>query len=143
MAHRFLHYAPHKGAIPQRVSGVLVSMDEGKAVAYAIDALQSRGTFFIAPGDVTYQGMIVGEHCKEGDLVVNVQKGKQLTNIRAAGSDRNMQIAPPRRLGLEETREFIADDELVEVTPQSIRMRKRLLTETDRRRRRRAAAAGE
>jgi GTP-binding protein len=140
MSHRFLRYAEHKGDIPQRTNGVLISMDQGKAVAYAADGLQSRGTLFVGPGDVTYEGMISGEHCKEGDLVVNLQKGKQLTNVRAAGSDRNMQIAPPRRMSLEEALEFIADDELVEVTPESIRLRKRLLTEAERRRQRRSAA---
>jgi len=139
MSHVFSRYVPHKGPIPQRNSGVLVSMERGKAVAYAIDALQSRGTFFIDPGQVTYEGMIVGEHCREGDLVVNVQRGKQLTNMRAAGSDRNMQIAPARRLSLEEALEFIADDELVEVTPVDIRMRKKLLDETERKRERRRA----
>lgn len=141
MAHRFLEYVPHRGPIPQRINGVLVSMGQGKAVAYALDALQSRGSMFVSPGDVTYEGMIVGEHCKEGDLVVNLQKGKQLTNMRAAGSDRNMQIAPAVRLSLEEALEFIADDEFVEVTPKSVRLRKRLLGEVARRRERRAAAS--
>lgn len=140
MSHRFVRYAGHKGDIPQRTNGVLISMDQGKAVAYAIDGLQSRGTLFVAPGEVTYEGMISGEHCKEGDLVVNLQKGKQLTNVRAAGSDRNLQIAPPRKMSLEEALEFIADDELVEVTPENIRLRKRLLTEADRRRHRRSAS---
>ena len=137
MSHVFAHYAPYKGPILQRAAGVLVSMDQGKASAYAIDALQSRGTFFVAPGDVTYGGMIVGEHCRDNDLVVNLQKGKQLTNVRAAGSDRNMQIAPARRLSLEEALEFIADDERLEVTPASIRLRKALLGETDRKREKR------
>lgn len=137
MSHTFERFAPHKGAIPQRINGVLISMDQGKAVGYAIDALQSRGTFFIDPGALTYEGMIVGEHCRDNDLVVNLQKGKQLTNMRAAGSDRNMQIAPARRVELEEALEFIADDELVEVTPKSIRMRKKMLHENDRKRERR------
>ncbi len=138
LAHRFTHYAPLKGAIPHRINGVMVSLDQGRAVAYAIDALQLRGTFLVGVGDTTYEGMIVGEHCKEGDIVVNLQRAKQLTNMRAAGSDRNMKIAPPVRLSLEEALEFIAADELVEVTPKSLRMRKRYLTENDRKRQRRA-----
>ncbi len=138
ISHRFLRYAPFKGVIPQRSNGVLVSMDSGKAVAYAIDGLQSRGFFFIDVGEVTYEGMIVGEHCKDNDLVVNLQKGKQLTNMRAAGSDRNMKIAPPIRLSLEEALEYIANDELVEVTPNHIRLRKQYLSEIDRRRLKRA-----
>ena len=140
MSHRFLRYGPHRGAIVQRVNGVLVSMDQGKVLPYALDGLQSRGTFFVDPGSVAYEGMIVGEHCKEGDLVVNMQRGKQLTNVRAAGSDRNMQIAPARVMSLEEALEFIADDELIEVTPRNVRMRKRLLKEADRKRSRRRAS---
>lgn len=140
ISHRFLHYAPFKGAIPQRINGVLVSMDSGKSVAFAIDGLQSRGFFFIDVGEVTYEGMIVGEHCKDNDLVVNLQKGKQLTNMRAAGSDRNMKIAPPVRLSLEEALEYIANDELVEVTPNHIRLRKLYLAEIERRRMKRAQA---
>jgi GTP-binding protein len=141
LAHVFSHYAPHKGSLTQRASGVLVSQGRGDAVAYALDALQQRGVFFVAPGEPCYEGMIVGEHKTEKDLVVNVQKGKQLTNVRAAGSDRNLKIAPPVRLSLEECLEYIADDELVEVTPAAIRMRKRILSEVDRKRARRTAAA--
>jgi len=140
MAHRFTGYIPVKGPIPHRTNGVMISMDQGKAVAYAIDALQLRGTFFVGVGETTYEGMIVGEHCKEGDIVVNLQRAKQLTNIRAAGSDRNMKIAPPVVLSLEEALEFIAADELVEATPKSLRMRKRYLTEHDRKKQRRATA---
>ena len=143
IAHRFVHYAPFKGPIPQRINGVLVSMDAGKAVAFAIDGLQSRGFFFIDPGETTYEGMIVGEHCKDNDLVVNLQKGKQLTNMRAAGSDRNMKIAPAVRLSLEEALEYIANDELVEVTPNHIRLRKLHLSEIDRKRLKRAAQSAE
>jgi GTP-binding protein len=137
VSHRYLRYAPYKGVMVHRVNGVLISMDQGKSAAYAIDGLQSRGTFFVGPGDITYEGMIVGEHCKEGDLVVNLQKGKQLTNVRAAGSDRGLQIAPARNMSIEDALEFIADDELLEVTPLSIRLRKRLLSESDRKRERR------
>ena len=114
--------------------GVMVSMGTGKSQAFAIDALQLRGFFFIDPGVDTYEGMIVGEHCKENDLVVNVQKAKQLTNLRASGSDKNLKIAPARKMSLEQALEYIEDDELVEVTPQNIRLRKIFLTELERRR---------
>ena len=143
VAHVFDHYEPFRGSIPSRLNGTMVSMAGGKAVAFAIDGLQQRGEFFIDPGVDCYEGMIVGEHCKEGDLVVNVQKAKQLTNMRAAGSDRSLKIAPPRRLSLEQALEYIEDDELVEVTPQNIRLRKLYLTELERRRRRNAASAEE
>ncbi len=132
--HIFDHYEPYKGAIPGRSNGVLVSMAAGKALPFAIDGLQQRGEFFIEPGTDAYEGMIVGEHCKDGDLVVNIQRAKQLTNLRAAGSDRNMKIAPARKMSLEQALEYIEDDELVEVTPKNIRLRKILLTELERRR---------
>lgn len=134
VSHRFDHYAPFKGEIPARVNGSMVSLGQGKAVAYAIDALQLRGTFFIDPGEETYEGMVVGEHCKDKDLPVNLQKGKELTNMRAAGSDRKMKIAPATKLSLEQALEYIADDELVEVTPHSLRIRKIHLTEEGRKR---------
>lgn len=143
VSHRFTNYAPYKGEIQQRLNGVLVSMDAGKAVPYAVDGLQLRGTFFIEPGEQTYEGMIVGEHCKEGDLVCNLQKSKKLTNMRASGSDRAMKIAPAQKLSLEEALEYIADDELVEITPQNVRMRKRYLTELERRRNRGKSAIEE
>ena len=143
VAHVFDHYEAFRGSIPSRLNGTMVSMAGGKAVAFAIDGLQQRGEFFIDPGVDCYEGMIVGEHCKEGDLVVNVQKAKQLTNMRAAGSDRSLKIAPPRRLSLEQALEYIEDDELVEVTPQNIRLRKLYLTDLERRRRRNAASAEE
>ena len=136
VAHIFDHYEPFTGAIPSRLNGTLVSMASGKSVAFAIDGLQLRGTFFIDPNEDVYEGMIVGEHCKEGDLVVNVQRAKQLTNLRAAGSDRNMKIAPPRRMSLEQALEYIEDHELVEITPKTVRLRKVYLTELDRRRQR-------
>ena len=134
VASRFLKYVPHKGELPGRSMGVMVSMGTGKSQAFAIDALQLRGFFFIDPGVDTYEGMIVGEHCKENDLVVNVQKAKQLTNLRASGSDKNLKIAPSRKMSLEQALEYIEDDELVEVTPQNIRLRKIFLTELERRR---------
>lgn len=132
VAHRFDRYEPFKGEIPARVNGTMVSLGYGKAVTYAIDALQLRGTFFIDPGEETYEGMIVGEHCKSNDLPVNLQKGKELTNMRAAGSDRKMKIAPATKLSLEQALEYIADDELVEVTPHFLRMRKIYLTLEER-----------
>jgi GTP-binding protein len=139
MNHRFLEYGAYRGALAGRPFGVLVSMDNGPAAAYAIDGLQQRGNFFIEPNEVAYEGMVVGEHCKDGDLVVNVQKGKQLTNVRASGSDRSMKIAPPIKLSLEEALEFIEEDELLEVTPENMRLRKRELSEHERRRSKRSA----
>jgi GTP-binding protein len=131
--HRFLQYEFFKGSIPGRQSGSIVSMGEGEAVAYSLDALQDRGRFFIAPGERVYTGQVVGEHCREDDIVVNVQKGKKLTNMRASGSDRNMKIAPPVVFSLEENLEFLASDEFLEVTPESLRIRKSLLDENERR----------
>ncbi|OGV47992.1 MAG: GTP-binding protein TypA [Lentisphaerae bacterium GWF2_52_8] len=134
VSHRFLKYAPYKGEVPHRTNGVMVSMSQGKAVPYAIDGLQLRGFFFIEPNEMTYEGMIVGEHCKDDDLVVNLQRAKQLSNMRAAGSDRNLKIAPAQRMSLEEALEYIDDDELVEITPKNVRLRKRYLTELERKR---------
>ena len=134
ISHRFDHYEPMKGDVPSRTNGVMVSMGRGKAEAYAIDALQLRGTFFIDPGVETYEGMIVGSHCTDDDLEVNLQKAKKLTNMRAAGSDRNLKIAPAAKLSLEEALEYIEDDEYVEVTPLNIRLRKKYLTSLERRR---------
>ena len=134
--HRFLEYAPMRDDIPQRLNGVLISMENGKAAAYALDGLQDRGYFFIDPGEHCYEGQIVGEHCKDNDLVVNVQRGKKLTNMRASGSDRKLQVAPAVRLSLEEALEYINDDELVEATPAAVRLRKFFLKEVDRKRNR-------
>jgi GTP-binding protein len=141
ISHRFLRYGPFKGEVPQRTAGVMISMDNGKVAGFAVDALQARGFFFVEPAQVAYEGMIVGEHCKDNDLVVNVQKGKQLTNVRASGSDKNLKIAPAVKLSLEEALEYIADDELVEATPQNIRLRKVLLKEHERKRMKRAAGS--
>jgi GTP-binding protein len=132
VTHRFLHYEPYKGPIQQRQNGVLISQGRGASVPFAIDGLQQRGIFFVDPGEDCYEGMIVAEHCLDNDLVVNLQKTKQLTNIRASGSDRSMKIAPSQRKSLEEALEYIAEDELVEITPKHIRMRKRLLLEHER-----------
>jgi GTP-binding protein len=134
MTHRFYQYEFFKGSIPQRQNGVMISMGQGQVVPYAVDALQDRGQFFIDPGVDVYMGQIVGSYNKEGDLVVNLQKAKKLTNMRAAGSDRSMKIAPALKMSLEEYLEFISDDELVEVTPKNIRIRKIILDENERRR---------
>ncbi len=143
VSYLFDHYEPFKGPIPGRQNGTMVSMAQGKSIPFAIDGLQLRGEFFIEPGVDCYEGMIVGEHCKEGDLVVNVQRAKQLTNMRAAGSDRNMKIAPARKMSLEQALEYINDDELVEVTPKNIRLRKLYLTELERRRQHNRSASAE
>ena len=134
MHHRFYQYEYFKGSITQRQNGVLISMHEGQSTAYAIDSLQDRGKFFIDPGDVVYRGQIVGEYNKENDIEVHVQRGKKLTNMRASGSDKAAKIAPAIKFTLEESLEYIKDDELVEVTPKSIRMRKLYLDPTERKR---------
>jgi GTP-binding protein len=130
--HRFLDYGPWAGDLRSRDRGVLVSMVEGTSVAYALFGLQERGTLFIGPGVQCYEGMIVGENARPGDLDVNVAKGKKLTNIRAASADEAVLLEPPRRLTLEAALTFIEDDELVEVTPAAIRIRKRHLKANDR-----------
>ena len=124
MHHRFEAYRPMEGDITGRANGVLVSMVAGKAVAFGLDGLQERAEMFVAPGDVVYEGMIVGENSRTGDMAVNPTKEKKLTNMRASGSDRNILLKPPRLLTLEAALEYIDDDELVEVTPGSIRLRK-------------------
>jgi len=134
--HRFASYEPMKHDPSQRPNGVIVSMESGRASEYALDGLQDRGFFFVDPGEDCYEGQIVGEHCKDNDIVVNVQRGKKLTNMRAAGSDRKLFVAPAVRLSLEEALEYINDDELVEVTPAAIRLRKYFLSELERRRNR-------
>ena len=130
----FDSFAPWRGAIPGRIRGVLVSMCAGKATGYALFNLQDRGTMFTSPGDDIYEGMVVGENSRDNDLIINVVKGKQLTNVRASGSDENIILTPPRRFTLEQAIDYIQDDELIEVTPDSIRMRKRYLTENERKR---------
>jgi GTP-binding protein len=132
MNHRFSAYEPFKGNIPGRINGSLISMEGGQCTAYAIDKLQDRGIFFIEPGDELYTGQVIGEHSRDNDLVVNVQKGKKLTNMRASGSDDNTRIAPPKRFSLEEAMEYIQKDEYLEITPKSIRMRKIYLDENER-----------
>ncbi len=132
MNHRFSAYEPFKGTIPGRINGSLISMDAGQCTAYAIDKLQDRGTFFVDPGEELYTGQVIGEHSRDNDIVVNVQKGKQLTNMRASGSDTNTKIAPARKFSLEESMEYIQKDEYLEITPKSIRMRKIHLNENER-----------
>jgi GTP-binding protein len=132
MSHVFDGYAPLKGGIPDRRNGVLISAEDGEAVAYALWKLQERGRMFVSPGDKLYEGMIIGIHSRDNDLVVNPIKGKQLTNVRSSGKDDAIALTPPIDLTLEYAVEFIADDELVEVTPKSIRIRKRHLKEHER-----------
>ena len=132
MAHRFKEYQPYKGEIPRRTNGSMIAMESGTAFAYAIDKLQDRGKFFIYPQDEVYAGQVVGEHVHENDLVINVTKSKKLTNMRASGSDDKARIIPPVIFSLEEALEYIKEDEYVEVTPKSMRMRKVILDETER-----------
>ena len=132
MAHRFKAYEPWKGTIPGRLSGVLVSMEKGTTTAYSIDKLQDRGRFFVDPGVDVYEGQIMGEHIRDNDLVVNLVKGKALTNMRASGTDDNTRIAPAIKFSLEEAMEYIQADEYIEVTPKSMRLRKIYLQENER-----------
>ena len=132
MAHRFKAYEPWKGTIPGRLNGVLVSMEKGSTTAYSIDKLQDRGRFFVDPGVEVYEGQIMGEHIRDNDLVVNVVKGKALTNMRASGTDDSNRIAPAIKFSLEEAMEYIQADEYIEVTPLSMRLRKIHLTEQER-----------
>ncbi len=139
MSHVFHGYGPHKGEIAGRTRGALVVKEPGESVSFALSNIQERGSMFIGPGVRVYEGMIVGEHSRESDLVVNICKKKHLTNMRASGSDEAIRLTPPREMGLEQCIEFINDDELVEVTPRSIRLRKRLLAYQDRKRSERPA----
>ena len=134
MAHRFKSYQPYKGDITRRQNGSMVALEGGTAFAYAIDHLQDRGKFFISPQDDVYAGQVVGEHVHDKDLVINVTKAKQLTNMRASGADDKARIIPPIVFSLEETLEYIKEDEYVEVTPKSIRMRKVILDHLARKR---------
>jgi GTP-binding protein len=134
MSHRFIEYQPYKGEIEKRSNGSIISMENGTAFAYALDKLQDRGKFFIHPQDSIYTGQVVGESSKEGDMVVNVTKAKKLTNMRASGADDKAKLAPPIIFSLEEALEYIKEDEYVEITPQSIRLRKIYLDENERKR---------
>lgn len=134
MHHTFREYQPKRANLPSRAAGVLVSTETGKATAHAIEGLQDRGIIFVAPMEPVYEGQIVGEHCRDNDLPVNITREKKLTNMRAAGADKTVPLKPPRLFSLEEALEYIEDDELVEITPKSIRLRKILLKESDRKR---------
>ena len=130
--HNFHDYQPHKGEIPARVNGVMVATETGKATAFAIDNLQDRGVMFVGPMESVYEGQIVGEHCRDNDLPVNIVREKKLTNMRSATAEAKVVIKQPRVMSLEIALEYIEDDELVEITPKSIRLRKVLLKESDR-----------
>ena len=135
MNHRFIEYSPYKGEIPGRINGSLISMEKGSAIPYSLDKLQERGKFFIAPNEEIYTGQVIGENARQDDLVVNVTKTKKLSNVRAAGSDDKVKLAPPIKFSLEEALEYIQKDEYVEVTPTAVRLRKIFLDENERKRR--------
>ncbi len=141
MSHRFMGFEPFKGAIPGRQNGSLISMENGKAIPYSINNLQDRGTFFVNPNEEIYEGQVIGENSRPGDMVINVTKTKKLTNIRASGSDDKVKLIPPKRFSLEEALEYIQADEFVEVTPKSLRIRKTHLNENDRKRSKSSLAA--
>jgi GTP-binding protein len=141
VTHRFKEYQPYKGEIPGRISGSLICMEQGEAIPYSLHNLQDRGKFFIEPGEPVYEGQVIGEHSRGGDLVVNVTKTKKLTNMRATGSEEKMRISPAVKFTLEEALEYIQSDEYVEVTPKSIRLRKIFLNENDRKRERNRVAS--
>ncbi len=141
MTHRFKEFQPHKGEIPGRINGSLISMEQGKSIPYSINNLQDRGKFFIHPNQEIYEGQVVGENSRQGDLVINLTKTKKLTNMRSAGADDKLKMAPPIVFTLEEALEYIQEDEYVEVTPESIRLRKTLLKEHERKRAKNAKLA--
>src|SRR5262249_17782045 len=130
--HNFYEYQPMRGAIPARVNGVMISTETGMATGHAIENLQERGILFVGPGEQVYEGQVVGEHCRDNDLPVNICREKKLTNVRASTAEKTVVLKPPRRMEMEAALEYIEEDELVEVTPQSIRMRKGFLKESDR-----------
>ena len=132
IAHRFMDFEPWKGSIPSRINGVMIAKEAGMATAYSIGYLQERGTFFIDPGDQVYMGQILGEQIRPGDLVVNIVTAKKLTNMRASGSDGTIQIIPKKNFSLEEALEYIQEDEYLEITPKSLRLRKVILDENER-----------
>ncbi len=134
MTHRYLEYQPYKGEIPGRQNGSLISLEQGTSIPFSLNNLQDRGKFFIEPGENIYEGQVIGENSRAGDLCVNVTKTKKLTNMRSSGADDKVKLAPPRQFSLEECLEYIQSDEYVEVTPENLRIRKILLKETDRKR---------
>jgi GTP-binding protein len=133
MHHSFLEYGEYRGPLPGRLAGVMVSMARGEATAYALDGLRDRGSFFLHPHTEVYEGMIVGEHCKEGDIVVNLAREKKMTNVRSSTKETFVKLPVPRIFGVEEALEYVDSDELAEITPKSIRLRKMALNEKDRR----------
>jgi GTP-binding protein len=140
MHHNFYEYENFRGSVPERGNGVMIASEGGRVTAHALEGLADRGVFFLSPGEAVYEGQIAGEHCRDNDIEVNVCREKKLTNVRSAGADRTVVLRPPRVMTLELALEFIADDELVEATPDAIRLRKRLLKPIDRRRASRAPA---
>ncbi len=134
MTHRFIEYQPFKGEIPGRLNGSLISMELGTSIPFSLNNLQERGKFFISPGESIYEGQVIGENSRANDLVVNVTKTKKMSNMRSSGADEKVKLAPPKQFSLEECLEYIQGDEYVEVTPESLRMRKIHLKETDRKR---------
>ena len=138
--HHFLEYGTYRGPLGSRMNGSMIAMSTEKSATYALDALEPRGRLFVGPGEMCYEGMIVGEHAKDNDLVVNISKAKKLTNMRAASADKAIILAPPVTFTLEEALEYIEEDELVEITPKNIRLRKRLLTENERKKSRQTDA---
>jgi GTP-binding protein len=134
MSHRFLEYSPWKGEIPGRNKGSLIVLYPGTTIPYSMDKLQDRGIFFVTPGVEVYEGQVIGENSRADDLVVNVTKTKKLSNMRSSGADDKVKIPPPRAFSLEEAMEYIYDDEYVEITPKSVRLRKIYLKEHDRKR---------
>ena len=143
MTHRFKEYQPHKGDIPGRINGSLISLEKGKSIPFSINNLQERGKFFIGPNEEIYEGQVVGENSRPNDLVVNLTKTKKLTNMRSSGADAKARLVPPVRFTLEEALEYIQADEYVEVTPESIRLRKVLLKEHERKRAKNSALSVE
>jgi GTP-binding protein len=134
MAHRFKEYQPFKGDIPGRISGSLVSMENGNAIPYSIDKLQDRGKFFVAPGEDIYEGQVIGENSRQDDMNINITKAKKQSNVRSSGADDKAKIVPAIKFSLEEALEYIQKDEYVEVTPNFLRLRKVFLKEVDRKR---------
>jgi GTP-binding protein len=141
--HNFYEYRPVKPTLGGRPAGVMISTETAKATAHAIENLQERGILFVSPAEAVYEGQVVAEHCRDNDLPVNVTREKKLTNVRAAGAEKNVPLKPPRQFSLETALEYIEDDELVEITPKAIRLRKILLKETDRKRAERAKRGGD
>jgi len=134
MTHRFLDYQPFKGEIPGRQNGSMISLEQGMSIPFSLNNLQERGKFFVSPNENIYEGQVIGENSRAGDLCVNVTKTKKMSNMRSSGADEKVRLAPPKLFSLEECLEYIQGDEYVEVTPKCLRIRKIFLKETDRKR---------